>query len=230
MPPAPTVYVTLTCAFRYGREDLDVLGLTFRKDLFVANVQSFPPAPEDKKPLTRLQERLIKKLGEHAYPFTFEVRDCQPLGPHSGSISLASPPGRHMGAAGAAAPCHPVSQCTLGPGHWHLRCLVSVSGHCRGHHPYLCATPQTLLSPGHWWEKGGSRGLLQRKKEPFLAPGSPQGCLLPQTGCPLALLQPSSQTRMASSVFPCSAIFSLQDPKILDFQINCFSDSDSVIQ
>lgn len=76
VPPAPTVYVTLTCAFRYGREDLDVLGLTFRKDLFVANVQSFPPAPEDKKPLTRLQERLIKKLGEHAYPFTFEVRDC----------------------------------------------------------------------------------------------------------------------------------------------------------
>uniref|UniRef100_A0A4W2ED79 Beta-arrestin-1 n=1 Tax=Bos indicus x Bos taurus TaxID=30522 RepID=A0A4W2ED79_BOBOX len=72
-PLAPTVYVTLTCAFRYGREDLDVLGLTFRKDLFVANVQSFPPAPEDKKPLTRLQERLIKKLGEHAYPFTFEI-------------------------------------------------------------------------------------------------------------------------------------------------------------
>ncbi|XP_059564415.1 beta-arrestin-1 isoform X5 [Myotis daubentonii] len=67
------VYVTLTCAFRYGREDLDVLGLTFRKDLFVANVQSFPPAPEDEKPLTRLQERLIKKLGEHAYPFTFEI-------------------------------------------------------------------------------------------------------------------------------------------------------------
>ncbi|XP_036180852.1 beta-arrestin-1 isoform X6 [Myotis myotis] len=73
VPPAPTVYVTLTCAFRYGREDLDVLGLTFRKDLFVANVQSFPPAPEDEKPLTRLQERLIKKLGEHAYPFTFEI-------------------------------------------------------------------------------------------------------------------------------------------------------------
>lgn len=73
MPLLLTVYVTLTCAFRYGREDLDVLGLTFRKDLFVANVQSFPPAPEDKKPLTRLQERLIKKLGEHAYPFTFEV-------------------------------------------------------------------------------------------------------------------------------------------------------------
>ncbi|XP_018606060.1 beta-arrestin-1 isoform X2 [Scleropages formosus] len=69
----PVVFVTLTCAFRYGREDLDVLGLTFRKDLFMANIQAFPPFSEGKKSLTRLQERLIKKLGEHAYPFTFEI-------------------------------------------------------------------------------------------------------------------------------------------------------------
>ncbi|KAG8137115.1 hypothetical protein E2320_005648, partial [Naja naja] len=69
----PVVFVTLTCAFRYGREDLDVLGLTFRKDLFVSNVQAFPPVAEEKKPLTRLQERLVKKLGEQAYPFTFEI-------------------------------------------------------------------------------------------------------------------------------------------------------------
>ncbi|XP_060032804.1 beta-arrestin-1 isoform X11 [Erinaceus europaeus] len=95
-PLAPTVYVTLTCAFRYGREDLDVLGLTFRKDLFVANVQSFPPAPEDKKPLTRLQERLIKKLGEHAYPFTFEIPPNLPCsvtlqpGPEDTGKSLSS--------------------------------------------------------------------------------------------------------------------------------------------
>uniref|UniRef100_A0A3P8U6T5 Beta-arrestin-1 n=1 Tax=Amphiprion percula TaxID=161767 RepID=A0A3P8U6T5_AMPPE len=47
--------------------------LTFRKDLFVANIQAFPPLPEEKKSLTRLQERLIKKLGEHAYPFTFQI-------------------------------------------------------------------------------------------------------------------------------------------------------------
>ncbi|XP_077578691.1 beta-arrestin-1-like [Stigmatopora nigra] len=72
------VFVTLTCAFRYGREDLDVLGLTFRKDLFVANAQVFPPtepapSPPPPPPLTRLQERLIKKLGERAYPFTFQI-------------------------------------------------------------------------------------------------------------------------------------------------------------
>ncbi|XP_043539570.1 arrestin red cell-like [Chiloscyllium plagiosum] len=65
------VFVTLTCAFRYGREDLDVLGLSFRKDLFIATFQAFPPLPEEKKPLTRLQERLIKKLGENAFPFFF---------------------------------------------------------------------------------------------------------------------------------------------------------------
>ncbi|XP_075715295.1 beta-arrestin-2 [Rhinoderma darwinii] len=67
------VYVTLTCAFRYGREDLDVLGLSFRKDLFISTFQAYPALPEEKKPLTRLQERLIKKLGEQAHPFYFTI-------------------------------------------------------------------------------------------------------------------------------------------------------------
>ena len=30
---------TGNCKFRYGREDLDVLGLTFRKDLYLASSQ-----------------------------------------------------------------------------------------------------------------------------------------------------------------------------------------------
>ncbi|MGH0187677.1 UNVERIFIED_CONTAM: hypothetical protein FKN15_026110 [Acipenser sinensis] len=66
-----TIFVTLTCAFRYGREDLDVLGLSFRKDLYISTFQAFPPLPDEKKPLSRLQERLLKKLGEQAYPFYF---------------------------------------------------------------------------------------------------------------------------------------------------------------
>lgn len=69
----PPVFATLTCAFRYGREDLDVLGLSFRKDLYVSTVQVFPPTQEKKTPLSRLQERLLKKLGQHAYPFHFTV-------------------------------------------------------------------------------------------------------------------------------------------------------------
>jgi len=35
------VSVQLLAAFRYGREDLDVLGLTFRKDLISQNFQVF---------------------------------------------------------------------------------------------------------------------------------------------------------------------------------------------
>ncbi|XP_056673659.1 beta-arrestin-2 isoform X2 [Monodelphis domestica] len=67
------VYVTLTCAFRYGREDLDVLGLSFRKDLFAATYQAFPPIPDPPRPTTRLQERLLRKLGQHAHPFSFTI-------------------------------------------------------------------------------------------------------------------------------------------------------------
>lgn len=86
------VYGHVLAAFRYGREDLDVLGLTFRKDLYLASSQIFPPLESDpatKRPLTRLQERLIKKLGgENAYPFFFE------LPPHCpASVTLQPAPG-----------------------------------------------------------------------------------------------------------------------------------------
>uniref|UniRef100_A0A667YTU8 Arrestin beta 2 n=1 Tax=Myripristis murdjan TaxID=586833 RepID=A0A667YTU8_9TELE len=69
----PVFFVTLTCAFRYGREDLDVLGLSFRKDLYISTFQAFPPVPEERKPNSRLQERLLKKLGQHAHPFYFTI-------------------------------------------------------------------------------------------------------------------------------------------------------------
>ncbi|KAM7541177.1 hypothetical protein Aperf_G00000037834 [Anoplocephala perfoliata] len=117
-----SVFVHVLAAFRYGREDLDVLGLSFRKDLFLASAQLYPPqqpfdgdlptnpipiiavasgnsgdkrhgssSNEDEnsaagiggsyseiKPLTRLQERLIKKLGSNAYPFYFELPFATP--------------------------------------------------------------------------------------------------------------------------------------------------------
>ena len=66
------VYAHVLAAFRYGREDLDVLGLTFRKDLFIAQQQIYPPL-EPPKHLTHLQQRLLRKLGPHAYPFFFQV-------------------------------------------------------------------------------------------------------------------------------------------------------------
>jgi beta-arrestin len=67
------ITVQLLAAFRYGREDLDVLGLTFRKDLISQFFQVYPVVTETARPLTRLQERLRKKLGENAFPFWFEI-------------------------------------------------------------------------------------------------------------------------------------------------------------
>ncbi|KAL3103186.1 hypothetical protein niasHS_002372 [Heterodera schachtii] len=68
------VTVQLLAAFRYGREDLDVLGLTFRKDLISQLYQVYPATQnESLRPMTRLQERLKKKLGENAFPFWFEI-------------------------------------------------------------------------------------------------------------------------------------------------------------
>ncbi|XP_067629490.1 beta-arrestin-1-like [Eurosta solidaginis] len=62
------VFGQVLVAFRYGREHLDVLGLTFRKDLYLSHEQIYPPQ-QTERPLTRLQERLVKKLGPNAYPF-----------------------------------------------------------------------------------------------------------------------------------------------------------------
>jgi len=84
------VFGHVLAAFKYGREDLDVLGLTFRKDLYLAAEQIYPMVPGNQPPreLTRLQERLIKKLGSNAYPFYFE------LPPHCpASVTLQPAPG-----------------------------------------------------------------------------------------------------------------------------------------
>jgi len=64
------VYGQLICSFRYGREDDEVMGLSFQKDLFLASEQIYPPKEIE---ATKLQERLIKKLGPEAHPFTFKM-------------------------------------------------------------------------------------------------------------------------------------------------------------
>ncbi|MEQ2195642.1 hypothetical protein XENOCAPTIV_016150 [Xenoophorus captivus] len=64
-------FVQLACAFRYGSEDLDVMGLCFRKDIWFEQTQIYP---ENSKPqLSAMHETLLKKAGDNAYPFSFEV-------------------------------------------------------------------------------------------------------------------------------------------------------------
>ncbi|KAF1745790.1 hypothetical protein GCK72_022237 [Caenorhabditis remanei] len=79
----------LLAAFRYGREDLDVLGLTFRKDLISETFQVYPQTEKAiARPLSRLQERLKRKLGSNAFPFWFEVSPKS-----ASSVTLQPAPG-----------------------------------------------------------------------------------------------------------------------------------------
>ncbi|TKS82915.1 Arrestin-C Cone arrestin [Collichthys lucidus] len=79
------VFVQLACAFRYGSEDLDVIGLCFRKDIWIQHVQLYPEA--QKPPLSAMHETLLKKAGEGAVPFSFEIPKNLPC-----SVSLQPGP------------------------------------------------------------------------------------------------------------------------------------------
>ncbi|XP_047468785.1 arrestin homolog [Penaeus chinensis] len=69
------VFGQLVCSFRYGREEDEVMGLNFQKDLYLASEQIYPP--KETQP-TKLQERLMKKLGPNSYPFTFKMPEQAP--------------------------------------------------------------------------------------------------------------------------------------------------------
>uniref|UniRef100_A0AAQ5Z2T9 Arrestin-C n=1 Tax=Amphiprion ocellaris TaxID=80972 RepID=A0AAQ5Z2T9_AMPOC len=79
------VFVQLACAFRYGSDDLDVMGLCFRKDIWTQFVQIHPPV--DKPALSAMHETLLKKAGDGAQPFSFEIPNNLPC-----SVSLQPGP------------------------------------------------------------------------------------------------------------------------------------------
>ncbi|XP_043079441.1 S-arrestin a [Puntigrus tetrazona] len=72
-------YVTLSCTFRYGGDDMDVLGIAFRREIYISTRQIYP-ALQDKEQgiLTKVQDKLLRKLGINAYPFFFEFPDNLP--------------------------------------------------------------------------------------------------------------------------------------------------------
>lgn len=72
------VWGQLVCSFRYGREEDEVMGLNFQKDLCLISEQLYPPPEKSQIIATRLQERLIRKLGPNAIPITFAFPQCSP--------------------------------------------------------------------------------------------------------------------------------------------------------
>ncbi|XP_069698638.1 arrestin homolog [Periplaneta americana] len=67
------IFGQVVCSFRYGREEDEVMGLNFQKDLFLASEQLYPLPEKKEQNLSKLQERLLKKLGPNAFPFTFNL-------------------------------------------------------------------------------------------------------------------------------------------------------------
>jgi len=85
------VFGHVLAAFRYGKEECDVLGATFRKTLYQSSSQIYPLSDDSetaKRPLTRLQERLVKKLGSNAFPFFYSLPSHCPA-----SVTLQPAPG-----------------------------------------------------------------------------------------------------------------------------------------
>ncbi|XP_076874420.1 arrestin 3a, retinal (X-arrestin) [Brachyhypopomus gauderio] len=71
------VWIQLSCAFRYGSEDLDVFSLTFRKDIWTHHIQLYPECGY-RPALTEMHDTLLKKAGEHSYAFTFDIPTNMP--------------------------------------------------------------------------------------------------------------------------------------------------------
>ncbi|XP_057705932.1 arrestin 3b, retinal (X-arrestin) isoform X2 [Corythoichthys intestinalis] len=80
------VFVYLACAFRYGSEDLDVIGLSCRKDIWINRVQVYPPT-DGNATKSPMQESLLKKVGEQGCPFSFQMPPNLPC-----SVSLQPGP------------------------------------------------------------------------------------------------------------------------------------------
>lgn len=72
------VFGQVVCSFRYGREEDEVMGLNFQKEIFLASEQIYPPQEKSEKTISKIQERLIKKLGDNAIPFNFTIPPSAP--------------------------------------------------------------------------------------------------------------------------------------------------------
>lgn len=71
------VYGQVVTTYRYGREEDEVMGLKFSKEMVLV-VGQIVPQKNEKQELTAIQDKLIKKMGPNAYPFTFQFPEMAP--------------------------------------------------------------------------------------------------------------------------------------------------------
>ena len=70
------VFGQVVTTFRYGREEDEVMGLHFSRQLYLALDQIYPT--KDGPDKSELQDKLVRKLGENAIPFTFDLPENAP--------------------------------------------------------------------------------------------------------------------------------------------------------
>uniref|UniRef100_A0A8C6KFV5 Arrestin-C n=1 Tax=Nothobranchius furzeri TaxID=105023 RepID=A0A8C6KFV5_NOTFU len=92
------VFIYLACAFRYGSDDLDVISLSFRRDIWLKRIQIYPPT-NGNPTKTPMQESLLKKVGEQGCPFSFQMPtnlpcsvSCQPRPNDRGKVNAKALP------------------------------------------------------------------------------------------------------------------------------------------
>lgn len=71
------LYTQLVTTYRFGREEDEVMGVKFSKEMVVGQEQVVPMI-NSKMELTPVQEKLLKKLGPNAFPFTFTFPEMSP--------------------------------------------------------------------------------------------------------------------------------------------------------
>lgn len=62
--------------FRYGREEDEILGLHFSKELFLVSQQIYPHGSTFTP--SKIQTKLIKKYGPNVVPFSFKLNKNTP--------------------------------------------------------------------------------------------------------------------------------------------------------
>ncbi|XP_055909575.1 phosrestin-1 [Eupeodes corollae] len=71
------VFGQLVTTYRYGREEDEVMGVKFSKEMILCRDQIVPVVNTNME-MTPMQEKLVRKLGANAYPFTFHFPPCSP--------------------------------------------------------------------------------------------------------------------------------------------------------
>lgn len=70
------VFTRVVLTYRYGREEDEVMGLKFSKEFELVHAEVVPPDGE--KGLSALQEKIVKKVGGNAIPFSVALPDPAP--------------------------------------------------------------------------------------------------------------------------------------------------------